>query len=159
MPWIHAIQRYCIRYLKTRIRQKWTGMKETSFSLLLLSDMTVYLCITDCTAAWYTTSHPVFHWWGKICWCKLFQKTTSQFPILIIWRWCSPSLQHCKSNWMNCLCVRLNCLQITLVDLMKWFLLPGNHVLFVVDHHNAALDILTYNFFCQGVKEKSASKV
>lgn len=48
---------------------------------------------------------------------------------------------------MNCLCVRLNSLQIILTDLIKQLILPGNLVLFVVDHHNAALDVLTYNFF------------
>lgn len=49
-----------------------------------------------------------------------------------------------KTSWMNWLCVRLNHLQIILVDLIKQFLLHGNHILFVVDHHNAALDVLTY---------------
>lgn len=51
------------------------------------------------------------------------------------------------------LCVRLNCTQIILVQLTKQFLLPANHILFVVDHHNADLDVLTYNSH-QGAKEK-----
>lgn len=54
------------------------------------------------------------------------------------------------------LCVWLKSFQeITLVDLVKEFLLPGIQVLFVVDHHNAALDVVTYTFFNR-VRRKSA---
>lgn len=63
------------------------------------------------------------------------------------------------------LSVWLNSFQITLVDLIKEFLLPGIYVLFVVDHCNAALDDvlqlfhqddITYNLWR---KSTSASKV
>lgn len=56
--------------------------------------------------------------------------------------------------------VWLNSFQMTLVDLIKEFLLPGIHVLFVVDHRNAASDVVTYNFFTKvWRKSASASKV
>lgn len=56
--------------------------------------------------------------------------------------------------------VWLNSFQITLVDLIKEFLLPEILVLFVVDHHSAALDDVTYNFFTKvWRKSTSASKV
>lgn len=45
------------------------------------------------------------------------------------------------------LCVWQNSFQIRLVDFIKEFLLPGIHVLFVVDHHNATLHDATFNFF------------
>lgn len=127
---------------KNRVWRKWTGMKELAF--LHFSQLWPFVRASHTVHLHDMVLHiRTFTDEVKYAGASSFRKTVSQFPVLIILHWRRSSLQHCKSSWMNSLCVRLKCLQIILVYLMKQFLLPENHVLFGVDHHNAATALLS----------------